>query len=225
MEFGIIDILVIITLSLSVLFAFYRGLVRELLGITSWILAGLGALYCYVYAQPLVHKFIENETFAGIVAGAGISLIVLIIMTLINAKITGRLRKSSLSGLDRLLGFLFGVFRAVLLIAVVYIAAGLILPEKQLKKWEKGNWTMPYIEMSADVVRRLIPESFRKDLKDYEKGRLSEEKMQKITQDIAEEALIKETKEKAVETIKDMTNYKKSDRQSLDDMIEKMIEE
>ena len=31
--------------------------------------------------------------------------------------------------------------------------------------------------------------------------------------------------EKAVETIKDMTNYKKSDRQSLDDMIEKMIEE
>ena len=132
MEFGWIDILVVITLILSVLFALYRGLVRELLGITSWILAGLGALYCYVFVEPLVHRFIENKTFAGIVAGAGISLVVLVVMTLINAKVTGRLRQSSLSGLDRMLGFLFGVFRAVLLIAVVYIAAGLFFSEKQL---------------------------------------------------------------------------------------------
>ncbi len=229
MEFGWIDILVVITLILSVLFALYRGLVRELLGITSWILAGLGALYCYVFVEPLVHRFIENKTFAGIVAGAGISLVVLVVMTLINAKVTGRLRQSSLSGLDRMLGFLFGVFRAVLLIAVVYIAAGLFFSEKQLIKWEKGSYTMPYIRMTANFVRGLIPENFQNNLKDYEKGRLSEEKVQKIVRDIAEEQVVEKTekavKETTKEAVKNITNYQKSDRKSLDDMIEKMIEE
>ena len=48
---GIIDVIVLATMVVSVLFALYRGLLRELLGITSWILAGLAALYTY---QPIL---------------------------------------------------------------------------------------------------------------------------------------------------------------------------
>ena len=63
---GAIDILLLITVIFSVLFALYRGLVRELLGISAWILAGLAALYSYAPLQPLMNKLIENPMIAGI---------------------------------------------------------------------------------------------------------------------------------------------------------------
>ena len=45
---GMVDLVVIATVIISVLFALYRGLLRELLGITSWILAGLACVFSYL---------------------------------------------------------------------------------------------------------------------------------------------------------------------------------
>ena len=109
MTFGLIDITLLIMVVISVLFALYRGLVRELLGIASWLLAGFAALYSYKPLQPLMNKMIENEVTAGMVGSLIVALIVLIVMTLINAWVAKRLRQSALSGLDRTLGFAFGV--------------------------------------------------------------------------------------------------------------------
>lgn len=234
MTFGIIDIIVAVTVILSVLFALYRGLVRELLGITAWILAGFGALYCYVFLQPFVHRFVENETFSSIIAGAIISLVVLIFMTLLNAKITSRLRRSSLSGLDRLLGLLFGIFRALLLIAVVYMGASMFLPKKQLIKLEEKNVTMPYIQKLADVIRHFVPEEIREDFEEYGHDMKEESQKTKVIQKVAKPALeaVQKTRQevtkKAIapirEQIKDITDYKEDDRQSLDKMIEEVME-
>ena len=116
MIFGTVDLVVTAVIVISVIFAFYRGLLRELLGITSWILAGLGAVWSY---EPFLRFFtgrIEKVQMGTIIATVIVALIILIVMTLINAHITGKLRKSSLSGLDRLLGAVFGVLRAALLI-------------------------------------------------------------------------------------------------------------
>ena len=41
MNFGTVDLVITAVVVISVIFAFYRGLLRELLGITGWILAGL----------------------------------------------------------------------------------------------------------------------------------------------------------------------------------------
>ena len=102
---GVIDILVIITVVLSVLFALYRGLVRELLGIAAWILAGFAALYSYGWVRPIMGKMIDNQTIAGVVGSLIVALVVLILMTLMNSFITSRLRESALSGLDRILEY------------------------------------------------------------------------------------------------------------------------
>ncbi len=209
---GVIDILVLITMALSVLFALYRGLVRELLGIAAWLLAGFAALYSYGWVQPIMGKVIENQTIAGIVGSLGVALVVLIVMTLINAKVASRLRDSALSGLDRLLGFAFGVFRAGLLIAIIYIGASMILSEKQLTKLEKENMSMPYIQMTARWVEKVIPDNVKDDMKAYEQGHLQPKKMKKIGIDLK-----KTVKEELAE-------YREADKQSLDDMIEEIAE-
>ena len=198
---GMVDLVVITTIIISVLFALYRGLLRELLGITSWILAGVGALYSY---QPLINLFtnkVDNVKVWGITSSGLIALTVLVIMTLLNAHITHKLRKSSLSGLDRILGIMFGVFRAVLLIVLVWLfARQMAWTTKQLEIMQQQNFSVKYIQMSADWAEKLLPDGVRNDMK----RPVPPAKPQKV--------------------VKPAVEYKDIDRESLDKMIENIVE-
>ncbi|MBR5130841.1 MAG: CvpA family protein [Alphaproteobacteria bacterium] len=214
---GVVDILVIITVFLSVIFALYRGLVRELLGITSWIVAGIAGLYSYSLMQPLMGKVIDNEVIAGIVGATLVAIGVLVFMTLLNAGITSKLRESSLSGLDRILGLLFGVFRAWLLIGVVYIGASMVFSSKQLLTAEEENISVYYIQQSASVLEKFIPETIKQDIKSYEQGALKEKQIKKIGEEIE-----KEVTQGAEEIKEDIVEYKEEARDSLDALIKEV---
>ena len=213
MTVGLIDIILLVVVIISVLFALYRGLVRELLGIAAWILAGFAALYSYAPLQPLMNKMIENKTTAGIVGSLIVALIVLVIMTLINSWITKRLRQSALSGLDRILGFVFGVVRAGLLAAICYLACSMFMPEKKINKLEEENLSIPYVRVMAGWLEHVVPDNIKDDLKEYEQGKLKEKEVKKIGIDLK-----KTVKEELAE-------YRASDKKSLDDMIDKIAEE
>ena len=213
MTFGLIDIILVVTVIISVLFALYRGLVRELLGIAAWILAGFAALYSYAPLQPLMNKMIENKTTAGIVGSGIVALIVLVVMTLINSWITGRLRKSALSGLDRILGLAFGIARAGLLAAIFYLGASMFMPERKLNEMEEQNLSVPYIRTMAGWLEYVVPDNVKADLKEYEQGKLKKKTAPKIGIELK-----KTVKEELAE-------YRESDKKSLDDMIDKIAEE
>lgn len=207
---GAIDILLLITVIFSVLFALYRGLVRELLGISAWILAGLAALYSYAPLQPLMNKLIENPMIAGITGSVIVAVIVLVIMTLINSAITKRLRQSALSGLDRVLGFIFGVARAGLLAAVVYLGASMALSTEQLDKIETQNVSVPYVRVISGWLEYVIPENIQEKIESYKQGKLQRQKVPKIGIDLK-----KNVKEAIVE-------YSEDNKESLDDMINRI---
>ena len=213
MTLGLIDIIVVVTVIISVLFALYRGLVRELLGIAAWILAGFAALYSYAPLQPVMNKMIENKTTAGVVGSATVALVVLVVMTLINSWITGRLRKSALSGLDRTLGFAFGVARAGLLAAICYLAASMFMPEKKLNELEEQNISIPSIRVMAGWLEHVVPDNVKADLKEYEQGKLKDKTQQKIGIEL----------KKTVR--EELAEYRESDKKSLDDMIDKIAGE
>ena len=177
---GLVDIIFAMVVFISVMFALYRGLVRELLGIAAWILAGFAALYSYAPLMPLMNKMIDNKTTAGIVGSLIVALTVLIIMTLINSAIAKRLRRSALSGLDRILGFLFGVARAGLLAAVCYLGASMFLSTHQLNELETQNLSIPYIRVMAGWVEYVIPNTVKDDIKAYEQGKLKEGEKPKV---------------------------------------------
>ena len=149
----------------------------------------------------------QNVKLAAIIGSVFLALLILIIMTVINAAITRRLRKSSLSGLDRLFGFAFGVMRALLIVALIYIfAATMMLSPKYVAEMKKRNLSIEYVEMFASGLQNLFPENVKADLSAYQATKKEE---------IEEK---KKHKEEAV------TEYKKEDRESLDNMIENIVE-
>lgn len=208
---GIIDLVVLGIIIISVLFALYRGLVRELLGISSWLLAGFVALYSY---DPLLKAFqghFENVKLAAIVGTVLLALITLVIMTILNAAITHRLRKSSLSGLDRIFGLVFGVARALLIIALIYIfAASMVLSPKYVEELSAKNQSIKYIQLTAKWVESIFPDNIKKDLAEY-----NQNKKEKPAKKLARKATEKVT-EKAMKAAVD---YKESDRDSLDNLV------
>jgi len=213
MTLGLIDVILIAVVIISVLFALYRGLVRELLGIAAWILAGFAALYSYAPLQPVMNKVIENKTTAGIVGSCIVALTVLVVMTLINSWITKRLRQSALSGLDRILGFAFGVARAGLLAAICYLGASMFMHERKLNEMEEQNLSVPYIRTMAGWLEYVVPDNIKADLKDYEQGKLKNKTTPKIGIELK-----KTVKEELAE-------YRETDKKSLDDMIDKIAGE
>jgi len=190
---GILDISVFGIILISGAFALYRGLVRELLSLAAWFLACIGSLYGLILVRPLFRKFISNPTFADITAVVCLAIAILVICTLINAKITSKLRKSSLSGLDRTLGFFFGVLRGVLLVSIIFFTCSILFSEEEMNEYKAENKSLPYLEKGVlwaeDNLPTSIVESFKKiEPVSEEKAQKAQEKIEKAAAKIKEEA-------------------------------------
>ena len=171
MIFGTVDLIVAAVVVVSVIFAFYRGLLRELLGITGWILAAIGSYWSY---GPLLNFFtsrVEKVQIWTMVSTGITALIILIFMTLINSYITRTLRKSSLSGLDRILGAMFGVLRAGLLIVLAWIfVRQMMLPPPKVQELKKVNVAIPYLNKGADWMEKMLPKNLYQKTYKFEKA-------------------------------------------------------
>ncbi|WP_323008020.1 CvpA family protein [Pseudorhodobacter sp.] len=126
--FTLIDGVVALVIVLSAVLAYSRGLVRESLAIAGW--AG-AAVLAYVFAAqvqplvkelPVVGKFLADSCELSIIAAfAAVFAIGLVIAALFSPLLSSLVQRSVLGGLDQGLGFLFGVVRGVLLVAVAFI--------------------------------------------------------------------------------------------------------
>jgi membrane protein required for colicin V production len=127
--FTIIDGIVAAVIILSALLAYSRGLVREALAIGGWIAAGVLAFIFAPQVQPLVKEipfigpFIaDNCELAMITAFAAVFAVVLLLASLFTPLFSTIIQRSALGGLDQALGFLFGVTRGLLLVAIAFFA-------------------------------------------------------------------------------------------------------
>jgi membrane protein required for colicin V production len=126
--FTIVDGVVAVVVVVSAILAFSRGFLRETLAIAGWIGA---AVVAYIFAPnvaPLVSEVPYLGDFLGgscelqIVAGfAVVFAVALIVFAIFTPLFSSAVRRSSLNGVDQGLGFLFGVVRGLLLVALAFV--------------------------------------------------------------------------------------------------------
>ncbi len=112
---------------LSAILAYSRGFVREAMAIAGWVGAAILAFLFAPTVQPLVkeipvlNNFLADNCELSIVAAfAGVFALGLIVASLFTPLFSSVVQRSALGGVDQGLGFLFGVARGVLLIAVAF---------------------------------------------------------------------------------------------------------
>src|SRR5690348_2527308 len=120
-----LDIGVVAVIVLSAVFAFARGFVREALSIVAWVGAAVITLYGFNGADALLEPRVQNKLLSQVIAGFGLFIGSLIVLTIVTGLIARFVRGSGLSPIDRTLGFIFGAARGVLVVCVAYLALDL----------------------------------------------------------------------------------------------------
>lgn len=154
-----LDIIILIVVGISALIALNRGLIKEVLSIIGWFLAVASVVYLLPVVNPFMEQHIESAPMAAVVSSFSIIIIFFIIWIYLTASVIGKIRKSKLSGLDRILGLFFGIFRAFLLIVLFYILINWMVPqEKQSESLTKSKY-FNIAGSFAKPIEALIPES------------------------------------------------------------------
>jgi len=158
---NLVDLAVILIVAVSALLGLSRGLVRELLGLGSWILAGIGAYRFGPAAIPMSRQAIGNPDIADAVAYIVVFVILLIVLSLL-ANLIGRMvRVSALGGLDRTLGLVFGIARGAIILMAAYIPVAAALPPERWPEPALRARSLPLIYQGAVWVAAQLPEAHR----------------------------------------------------------------
>jgi len=150
-----VDYVVLGVIALSVLVSVLRGALREVMAIGAWV----GSLCLAAYFGPGVAAMLPAKlSDPGVrlaVAFGAILLAGLLLFALVSVAVAQLLRRSGLAGADRVLGALFGLIRAVVILVCLTLAAGLTdLPREPA--W-RDALSSPPLEALARAVRGHLP--------------------------------------------------------------------
>ena len=126
-----LDFLVLTIVFASVLWGIYRGLVREAVSVAAWVLAFLGA---NLFAGPLgetLPEALPTPEIRVLAAFVLLFIAILAICTLLGRMLAKLVRVAGLGELDRSLGGVFGLARALLIVLAIALIAGLTALPRQ----------------------------------------------------------------------------------------------
>jgi membrane protein required for colicin V production len=162
--FTLVDGAVAVLIVVSAILAYSRGLVRESLAILGWVGAAVLAYYFAAQAQPLVKEIPWLGDFLGdscelsiIAAFAAVFAIGLVVASLFAPLLSSAVQRSILGGLDQGLGFLFGVLRGVVLVAVAFIVYDRAVAANSFPMVDDSRSHKIFANFQADIDEQ-IPE-------------------------------------------------------------------
>lgn len=197
----ILDLIVLVILVISAGIAFFRGFIREVLT----IIGVVGGAAAAAFGGPLLSPVIANllgvnaddpadsgnklfgvlpkELAADVIAYGSIFILVVLILSLISHMISKSVQAVGLGAIDRSLGVLFGVLRAVLLIGILYLPVYLLTSEADRNEWFAGSKTKFYVEATAETISKALPESDTANLQrdiERKKGSMAKQAREKL---------------------------------------------
>lgn len=143
---------------LSAILAYSRGLVREAMAIAGWVGAAILAFLFAPSAMPIVKElpmvgsFLANSCELSVVAAfAGVFALGLIAAALFTPLFSSVIQRTALGGVDQALGFLFGVVRGVLLIAVAFVVYDRALSNQKIPAVDESRTARVFANFQASI--------------------------------------------------------------------------
>lgn len=159
--FTIIDGVIAVIIVLSALLAYSRGFVREALAIAGWLAAAFLAFAFAPQVEPLVKEipvigeFLADSCELAIIAAfAVVFAIALIVTSLFTPLMSSMIQRSALGGIDQGIGFLFGVLRGVLLVAVAFFVYQTVVTQQDITMVDESRSAKVFERMTGKIEDR-----------------------------------------------------------------------
>ena len=158
----LIDYGTVILLLISGGLATLRGMTRELLGLAGWPISFLAAKFSEPYLEPTLTDLIKIEGISAALAWGVPFVIVVVLWFAFASLVSPGLSKAGLGGLDRWLGFLFGLIRGFVVVVILYTGAVVVAEgEDRLPDMVGESVTTPMLRDSAHLMSGLLPTDMR----------------------------------------------------------------
>ena len=158
MTLTILDAILVAIMLVSALLAMVRGFSREVLSVVAWAVSAFAAFYFFEPLTPYVSQYVNNEKVAMAIAAAGVFFVTLIIVSFITLKIADFIIDSRIGALDRVLGFIFGAVRGLLLVVVAMLFFNWLAPENQ-PSWVANAASKPFLDDLGQQLVAALPEN------------------------------------------------------------------
>lgn len=167
MSFAWLDTVVIAFVTISIWVGIFRGFVKEVLSLTSWVLAvfiafrfgGVVASYLAPYGE-LVASYLasygEEPVWAKPAAYVAVFLVALIALSMISYLINKSFSATGMSVVDRSLGSVFGAVRAAAIMGILILIGHFLNLQEQ--SWWKDSQLLEYFQPIADWIKIYLPD-------------------------------------------------------------------
>lgn len=162
MNFLWIDIAIACVFVVSIMVGIFRGFVREMLSVLSWVAAAVVAFMYGEMAVNWVKPIFSDPNLALAVSYVLVFLAALIVFSIISYLIARIFSATGLTGIDRSLGMVFGAIRAAFVIALLILAGRFMAFSEH--DWWAGSQLLGHFEPLADWVLAQLPESWQSQL-------------------------------------------------------------
>ena len=156
--FTIIDGVVAVIIVLSALLAYSRGVVREVLAIAGWVAAAVLAFIFAPQVEPLIKEvpvlgdFIADSCELSIISAfAAVFAVALIVMSFFTPLFSTLVQRSALGGVDQGLGFLFGVLRGIVLVAIAFFIYDTVVTEQTFTMVDESRSALVFERMTVKI--------------------------------------------------------------------------
>lgn len=172
----IFDIVVLAVFLISCLVAFLRGLIREVLTIFGLVGGLLAAWYVGPHFAPVMRGWLGAErgdeprylfdivpytVLADLLAYGSIFLLVVILLSVVSYMLSKSARAIGLGAVDRSMGVMFGMARAVVLLGLLYLLPYMMIEEKERQVLFGDSRARPHVERVSAWMAGFLPDAWQ----------------------------------------------------------------
>jgi membrane protein required for colicin V production len=152
----VVDIIVVFAVAIFAIMGTRRGVLREVVTVSVWVLGLLTAWHSGHFLEPQLRWLLRADVARIWSARALVFLIMLFVGWAVGKALLHHVHINMEKGVDRALGLTFGALRGVIVVGVLVLFGQQLSLDRHL--WWRHSALMPYGESVADGVRALVGE-------------------------------------------------------------------
>lgn len=155
-----VDYIILAIIVISAVMGLVRGLLREAIAVITWVLAIILAWSFASSLEPYLGGVLEGSPLRIWAARVIIFVFVLLLGGAIAVILGHYVRVSMFAGMDKFLGFVFGIVRGVVIVGAFTIAVQALRLDED-PSWKRSR-LMPYAIGVASALRGIVGENLER---------------------------------------------------------------
>ena len=144
-----------------------KGFVLSILSASKWLLAYVVTLILFPKIKPYVKDVIDNQYVLDLVLGAGLFIVVIFLILIINKGVSKTIKYSGIGKVDTVFGFFFGFVRAYIVCVCIFATVNIFYNHKNWPINTSKSFTFSYVKKGSNYLIKEFPnEKEYKDAKE-----------------------------------------------------------